>query len=83
MKKWHIANVQKLAAATDKEALPLLLSVESGGCVRDELSSIQLQSSAPRCAARAVSIELQTKVKRRYAKISQSQRRPLLGPSPG
>ena len=81
MKKWHIANVQKLAAAC-KEA-PLLLSVESGGGVRDELSSIQLQSSAPRCAARAVSIELQTKVKRRYGNISQSPKRHLLGPPPG
>ena len=28
-------------------------------------------------------IELQTKVIRRFAKISQSRRRPLLGPSPG
>ena len=28
-------------------------------------------------------VELETKVKRRYAKISQSHRRPLLGPSPG
>ena len=28
-------------------------------------------------------VELETKVKRRFAKISQSQRRPLLGPSAG
>ena len=28
-------------------------------------------------------IELQTKLKRRVAKIQQSRRRPLLGPSPG
>ena len=28
-------------------------------------------------------LELQTKVKQRFAKISQSRRRPLLGPSPG
>ena len=28
-------------------------------------------------------LELQTKVKRRFAKISQSQRRPILRPSPG
>ena len=28
-------------------------------------------------------VELETKAKRRYAKISQSRRRPLLGPSPG
>ena len=28
-------------------------------------------------------LELETKVKRRFAKFSQSQRRPLLGPSPG
>ena len=28
-------------------------------------------------------VELETKVKRRFAKIRQSRRRPLLGPSPG
>ena len=33
--------------------------------------------------APAPALELQTKVIRRHAKISQSRRRPLLGPSPG
>ena len=33
--------------------------------------------------SRAAILELQTKVIRRFAKISQSRRRPLLGPSPG
>ena len=31
----------------------------------------------------ASGVELETKPTRRFAKISQSRRRPLLGPSPG
>ena len=72
VKKWHTANVQKLAAAC-KEA-PLLLSVESGGGVRDELSSIQLQSSAPRCAARAVSGDHPAAAPRSVTSIIQPRR---------
>ena len=66
--KWHIANVQTLAAATDKEA-PLLLWVESGGCVRDELSSTQLQSSA-----RAVSGDHPAAAPRSVTSIIQPRR---------
>ena len=35
------------------------------------------------CSGSGTLIELETKVKRRFAKILQSLRRPLLGPSPG
>ena len=36
-----------------------------------------------RCLPVDQALELETKVKRRFTKISQSRRRPLLGPSPG
>ena len=35
------------------------------------------------CSVRCYSLELETKVKRMFPKVSQSRRRPLLGPSPG
>ena len=57
-------------------------------CLEQKLDQLELQQGIIQVeeAARQLYIyilELQTKVKRRFAKISQSQRWPLLGPSPG
>ena len=48
--------------------------------IRRSTAASSSRSSSPTCTAQ--SLELQTKVKRRFLKISQSQRRPLLGASP-
>ena len=56
----------------------------AAGQPREDLQHDQLHlpaSTLPRLPQSRYSVKLQTKVKRRFAKISQSRRRPLLGPS--
>ena len=57
----------------------VLLGSCSGKFVTSPICISILLYTAPCCST----LELETKVKQRFAKISQSRRKPLLGPSPG
>ena len=55
-----------------------------GGGWQPGPSSVQLVAQHQRtAAAEGLDMELETRAMRRFSKISQSQRRTLLGPSPG